>query len=487
MAHFPPMKWVLPLLFVGFAASCSGGDGVESPNPPAITATATRESFPAAQPVDLAAADLTGIIHWEGFSYLTEPPPYESDQLYAALLASDDERYLPFLLDLAVIPGPYGETTREALRERLGPDGGFPVFGWIEQRGFLGPEDDPEGYIEFKRALFATVQDELSKFLDPDSQRLISAQEVLWGGVKVDGIPPLNEPAFVTPAEAAEWIDTADRVIGVEINGDARAYPLRIIDWHEMVNDTVGGVPVSLAYCTLCGSAILYDGRVGETVYRFGTSGLLYRSNKLMYDRETRTLWEQYTGVPVWGELVGSGIELDILPVTHTTYAEWLREHPDTKVLDIRTGWPRNYTPGAAYGDYFDSPQLMFPAPDRGGELQPKTVVYTVRYGGETVAYPVGELARRGYIEDEIDGTPVVILSTADGLGGRAYLAEGLDVAGYDADAKTLTDTGGATWTATEAALVGLGGRTLERVPGHNSFWFAVVNHAERFRLWEAE
>jgi hypothetical protein len=126
-----------------------------------------------------------------------------------------------------------------------------------------------------------------------------------------------------------------DPVIGVAINGDVRAYPRRIIDWHEMVNDVVGGVPVSLAYCTLCGSAVLYDGRLEGRTLRFGTSGLLYRSNKLMYDRETRTLWEQYSGEPVWGPLVGSGLRLEVLPAVHTRWSEWSCTRPQ-HVLDAQ-------------------------------------------------------------------------------------------------------------------------------------------------------
>ena len=117
----------------------------------------------------------------------------------------------------------------------------------------------------------------------------------------VDGIPPLEAPRFVTADAAQDWINPRDDLIGVVVNGDARAYPIRIIAWHEMVNDTIGGIPVSLAYCTLCGSAIVYDDRIGDTVNDFGISGLLYRSNKLMYDRQTDTLWEQFSGRPAWG------------------------------------------------------------------------------------------------------------------------------------------------------------------------------------------
>ena len=140
-------------------------------------------------------------------------------------------------------------------------------------------------------------------------------------------------------------------VFGVNINGDARAYPLRILDWHEMFNDVVGGVPVSLAYCTLCGSGILYETKLEGFPHplTLGSSGFLYRSNKLMYDTYTHSLWNQFTGKPVSGPLANSGIELKVRPVVITTWEKWQKENPSTKVISIDTGYNRNYGTGVAY------------------------------------------------------------------------------------------------------------------------------------------
>ena len=140
-----------------------------------------------------------------------------------------------------------------------------------------------------------------------------------------DGIPALTNPKQVAP-EQATYLTDDELVFGVEIDGDARAYPLRILDWHEMLNDVVGGVPVTLAYCTLCGSGILYDTRVPGRAepFVFGSSGFVYRSNKLMYDQATHSLWNQFTGRPVVGPLTGSGIELKVLPVTLASWRDWL-------------------------------------------------------------------------------------------------------------------------------------------------------------------
>ena len=467
------MRILLFAICLAIGAAACGGAGQK---PPLGSSSAST--------VDLASSSPSDLVYWEpGQAYEYDPPP-RVDALFEAIRASADKRWTPFLLDLAIVPNVFAPRARESLGALLGEPGDLDVFGWIETRGFRAPSDDTPDYLAFKRKLFATIQPAIGAFLDPAAKREISAQEVLWGGVRVDGIPPLESPKFVAPKDAAAWISSSDPVIGVEINGDVRAYPRRIIDWHEMVNDTVGGVPVSLAYCTLCGSAILYDGRVGETTYRFGTSGMLYRSNKLMYDRQTRTLWEQYTGVPVWGELAGSGIELKILPVTHTTYGEWLAAHPETKVLDIETGFVRDYGSGVAYRDYFASPQLMFPAPNRGGPLQPKDVVYAVRVNGALTAYPVKLLNERGFVLDSVGGTAVVVLATPDGSGARAYESGGTKFIDFERKKGTLKSSDGRAWSLTEGALIADSGERLARVPGHNSFWFSVINHTPNGRLF---
>jgi hypothetical protein len=456
------------------ASACVGGGSPAAPTPEgAPTDGPTGESITAA------------LIYWDSFDFFGNEIPPEKQRIFDEMTIRKDERYIPYLLDLMAVPSPFRGHAFEVLTAWLGPTGGFGPLEWWEQRGFRDPAADTPEYLAFKRQIFRTIQPELGDFLDPDAPKTISAQEVMWGGVTVDGIPPLTDPRFVTPAEAAAWILPTDQVIGVEINGDARAYPRRIIDWHEMVNDTVGGVPVSLAYCTLCGSAILYDGRVGDATYRFGTSGLLYRSNKLMYDYQTRTLWKQYTGEPAWGHLVGRAIRLKTIPVVQTTYAEWLAAHPSTRVLDIETGYQRDYGPGVAYADYWANPDLMFPAPNRGGPLEVKDDVYAVRLDGELTAYPIDLLRERVLIHDRIAGREVVVLATADGSGARAYESNGVTLTSFDLSTGIAQSGDGREWRLTETALVSTGGDELARVPGHNSFWFAVINHTPNGRLYE--
>ena len=319
-------------------------------------------------PFDPDAVEMSELVYWapaDGFFGRYLPIPGYGQALIDQLLASDLPAIDKYIIDLAAFPSPYWEQALEYLKARFG-ESLRTVYDFPEIFDFHPDDSATPAYLRFKQALFAGQFEDMAEMMDPEAEIVIDAREIQWGGVRVDGIPPLEFPTQVLPDEAAEWINDTDVVVGVEIDGDARAYPIRIIAWHEMVNDTIGGVPVSLAYCTLCGSPILFDGRVGSEVYRFGTSGLLYRSNKLMYDRNTRTLWNQFSGKPAWGPLVGQDIRLKVLPVVVTTWGDWYARHPDTTVLGINTGFVRDYGPGVAYNDYFNSPLTWFNVPGRG-------------------------------------------------------------------------------------------------------------------------
>ena len=297
---------------------------------------------------DPDAHDLTQLVIWERSDSLIlvrqNLPPAQQD-LIDQLLASELPGLDKYVVDLAAFPNPYRLQVIDYLRARYRTPPYTIVFNYPQIFDFHPADSDTDAYIAFKRALFGALYPRMAAMMDPGAPRLIDAREVLWGGVEVDGIPALEFPTQVSAQDAAAWINDSDPVIGVAINGDVRAYPIRIIAWHEMVNDTVGGLPVSLAYCTLCGAPILYDGRAGDAVYRFGTSGLLYRSNKLMYDRTTETLWNQFSGEPVWGPLAGRGIRLTPLPAVHTTWGEWRRAHPGSTVLDIEDRLPPRLRP----------------------------------------------------------------------------------------------------------------------------------------------
>src|ERR687891_499890 len=157
------------------------------------------------------------------------------------------------------------------------------------------------------------------------SKALVPLDEIISGGPPPDGIPAIDRPAFVSPSEAARWLVPKEPVLAVQVKGDARAYPLQILMWHEIVNDVVGGVPVTVTYCPLCNSGIVFERVVDGTTLDFGTSGKLYKSDLVMYDRQTESLWSHFTGQAVIGTLTGA--QLELIPMSTVSWSDWLDAH----------------------------------------------------------------------------------------------------------------------------------------------------------------
>ena len=357
--------------------------------------------------------------------------------------------------------------------------GANPGRDWADW--MLWQEANPQsGAIAGFGKLHARVHDLIDPnfqvFLSGDPKHEIRIEEIVWGGVVKDGIPALTNPSL-TAASAATYLKPTDLVFGVAINGDARAYPLRILDWHEMFNDVIGGVPVSLAYCTLCGSGILFETSVAGTSQPlaqplvFGSSGFLYRSNKLMYDTATHSLWNQFTGRPVVGPLTGSGITLQTRPVVITSWADWQARHPATKVLALDTGHLRDYSSGAAYGRYFASPELMFPTNVDQSKAKQKDFVFALRSSAIEKAWPLALFEGGTVINDRAGVLDLVLIGNAATRTVRAYRSDGLQ---FEKGDKTDTvKQGPDVWQMTEDALLGPAGRVLHRLPGHIAYWFA--------------
>jgi hypothetical protein len=359
-----------------------------------------------------------------------------------------------------------------ALRELTGEKGASSWSEWMLWQE-AHPEIAPfEGFAEVHAWVHSFIDPDFRLFLGKDKKHEIRIEEIVWGGVRKDAIPALTHPRLLA-ADAADYLNDNDLVFGISINGDARAYPLRILDWHEMLNDTIGGVDLSLAYCTLCGSGILFETKVDafDEPLIFGSSGFLYRSNKLMYDTATNSLWSQFTGRPVVGPLTGSGIELKTRPVVITTWGDWRRDNPATRVADIETGFARDYSPGAAYAAYFASPDLMFPTIVDQSELKQKDYVFALRSSSIEKAWPLELFEGGAVINDSAGALDLVLVGDAATRTVRAYRSEGIDFE-MGASLTELT-AAGATWQVTEEALVGPDGRTLSRLPGHIAYWFA--------------
>jgi hypothetical protein len=423
----------------------------------------------------------------------------ESDAAKVAIrriLAAGDQRFIAVFIELmrahevGIVNNLTIDDYAEVLTSLSGEEYWIFCPAWFRWYGNTNLEPPP-GFVTWKGELLAVLDPRFGDFLHDDHPIRIRPEEIVWGNVRVDGLPPLDNPKMLGGA-IAEYLNPEDAVFGVEFNGEARAYPLRIMDWHEMANDTIGGIPFTLSYCTLCGTAIAYDGRSpgrSETVFDFGTSGLLYRNNKLMYDRQTGTLCSQLTGKPVMGDLASEDLALEILPSVLTNWEEWQLQHPQTLVLDINTGFGFDYRPGVAYGAYFASPETAFPVAQRGSALRDKDQIFTIQLDNIPKAYPISTLVREKVINDEIGTSPLVIVAPKGAIliegdsleQGPVLYSAGSEVRAFERGrhqfrssngGDTVIDENGREWRVTEEGLVGPDSELLRRLNGQIAYWF---------------
>jgi len=398
----------------------------------------------------------------------------ERREAIEALLAGGDDSLIPTFV-FAMRKTGNDAHVRDALERLTGEafDTWHDAYDWQEAHPEVKPH---ESFRPLKLKFVANTDARFGDFFSgPNTARdqmKIRFEEIVWGGVLVDGIPPLDMPEMIKAAEASYLADD-DLVFGVELNGDARAYPLRIMGWHEMMNDTVGGVPLALAYCTLCAAAIAYETQVEgrEAPLIFSSSGLLYRSNKLMYDRQTESLWNQFTGEPVVGALTHSGLVLRTQPIVTTSWAAWRKAHPDTTVLSQETGWVRDYGSGVTYREYFASPDLMFPA--RIGDerhARRKDYVFGIRGFAAAKAWPIEAFQDEPVINDRVGSRAVVLIGDAETRTVRAY-ERGEEI--FEALGPDSVESASGRWRVNEDFLTSEAGKRLPRVAGHVSYWFA--------------
>ncbi len=372
----------------------------------------------------------------------------------------------------------------DLLGEKTGQVHGYDLDAWYRwiwnQEAQLHPD-----YAAFKARLYQRIDPRFARYFDQarDPEKVkIRLDEIRWGGVVQDGIPPLRDPKMIL-AESASYLDDGDVIFGLEIDGDLRAYPKRILAWHEMFTDTVGGVRVAGAYCTLCGSMIVWETHLGENlrgenlrgekIHELGTSGFLYRSNKLMYDRATQSLWSTLRGKPVVGPLTEANLQLKMRPVTTTTWGAWRKRHPQTRVLSLDTGFDRDYGEGVAYRDYFATDELMFGVPKIDARLKNKDEVLAVvlpEYRDKPVALASAFLKKNPLHREQIGKVAFVVLTDKSGAH-RVYRTGEIQLKKWDRKGQAI-DTEGGRWSLQEDALIAADGRRLERIPAHRAFWF---------------
>lgn len=318
------------------------------------------------------------------------------------------------------------------------------------------------------------------------SRHTVPYDEIFSGGVPRDGIRSIDDPQFIGYDEASEWLADTEPVMALEIEGDARAYPLSILTRHEIANDVVGGVPVAVTFCPLCNSGLVFDRRVDGEVYEFGVSGLLRNSDLIMYDRTTESLWQQFTGEGIVGDHAGD--RLDFIPSSIVSYADFRAAYPDGVVLS-NMGRSYGANPYAFYDQGDSRPFLFF------GELDDRLPVMMrvvgLDFDGVGMAYPYDVLSEEQVVNDTVGGQPLVIFfkfGTNSALG-APVIAQAEDVGAttvYDPrlNRQRLTfrlegdafvdEQTGSTWNMLGQAIEGeLAGERLAPLTHSDHFWFS--------------
>jgi hypothetical protein len=285
------------------------------------------------------------------------------------------------------------------------------------------------------------------------SRHSVPLSEFQSGGPGKDGIPSIDVPRFVSVGEADEWLSEREPVIELVHEEIARAYPIQILVWHEIVNDEIAGTPVVVTFCPLCNTALVFDRRVDGRVLDFGTTGNLRNSDLVMYDRQTESWWQQFGGEAVVGELTGT--ELEHLPARIVAWEDFARRHPEGEVLSQETGVVRDYgrNPYEGYDDVDSGP--LFPVSREDDRLAPKERVVFLDRDGEAVVVPFSMLAERGRVEVEVGGEDLVVEWVPE-VG--SPLDEPFVAAGRDVGSAAVTDAD-----------------TGEPVVFDQPFWFTVA------------
>jgi len=377
----------------------------------------------------------------------------------------------------------------------------------------VGQESAPEGSADQADSPAAQSQPEtappledtpppgaVSQFSTDFSKHTIPYTEVLSGGPPKDGIPSIDSPAYVSIEEADEWLADEEAVVVLELNGVARAYPVQILMWHEIVNDMLNGQGVSVTYCPLCNTAIAFDRAFDGQMLDFGTTGRLRFSNLIMYDRQTETWWQQATGEGIAGEYAGE--KLTIIPAFLIAWDQFKADFPQGDVLSRQTGFGREYgsNPYVGYDTEFNDP-FLYQGPQTPDALPPMARVLTIDRETETVAFPYSVLETQGVINESVGGLPVVVFwqaGTASALD-RSAVADGKDVGSataysrmvdgqtftFEADGDGFRDLEtGSTWSNLGSALDGeLAGTALEPVVSINHFWFSWAAFRPQTRI----
>ena len=304
-------------------------------------------------------------------------------------------------------------------------------------------------------------------------KHIVPLDKIKGGGPPKDGIPSIDDPKFTT-LTGSSFLERSDIVIGLEINGETKAYPLSILVWHEIVNDNVGGVPVAVTYCPLCFTNQVFERVLDGKEVEFGTSGKLYNSNLVMYDRLTDSYWSQALGKAITGELTGQ--ELKIIPFDVISWGDWVSIHPETLVLTRDTGHTRAYGVDP-YGDYYTEPRIIFPVDNEDDRMHPKEIILGFNEGEIYKAYKQSDIESKVVINDKINERNIALFSMYTG-NSRAFdrSINGQVLEFEFSDNKIIDLQTSSEWNYDGVSISGeLSGTKLKRLPFSPGFWFEWI------------
>ena len=417
------------------------------------------------------------------------PVGAEEAELLAGVAKAGDRRFIAPLVDMLWLELGWERWVQEALTAITGREfaDGYGWSGWIAaERPPL-----PDGYVEWKGRLLSLVDARYLDLLNDDLLLAVRPDEFVWSRVAIDEQVPLINPETVHRLEE-RYLSPSDVVFGVFVNGEARAYPQRILGWHELVADEVGGRPLIVTNCVPCGGTAVYEAITSDGVrHDFGNAGLVYHSRRLFYDAETNSLWDQLTGNAIAGDALISGASLTPIPVLRTTWGEWAARHPNSTVLSLDTGAARNYEAGAAIAEELALETPVFPAPvPADTSIEAKERVLGLEIGGVTRAYPLAAIEAAGIVHDTLAGQDIALVSRGPGLGVSVYREHEITIAFLQGppDALEAVDSEGARWFLDEEVLVNVIDSRLRRaVPVRLAYWFAWADAYPDTTLWEGE
>lgn len=371
------------------------------------------------------------------------------------------------------------------LEEQTGQDFGEDLSKWRRWYWSLPYEPHP-GYTSLKQAMYERVDDTMGVYFDNGGAALVRLDEVLYGGRPPKRSPILEKTKHVE-AGKADFLKDKDRVIGLEVRGKARAYPASILALHEIARDTLGGVDLTIVTDFLVGTSIVYGSSIRGADLTFRPSGLVYRSNRMMLDQESVTLWSSLQGRAVLGPLTEHDVWLKVHPSVHTTWKEWRTLHPDTSVLSPDTGFPEEaYERASRFADrYTGSSSLAFDVPQEDDRLDNKDLVVGVELAPkkkeEGPRRPRALALRSKFLdkrENRVFGAALgernLVVVTSDEGAHRVYDAGDTTFTSQLRDGR-LQDEGGGTWLMYESVLVpeGANQSPRSRVPSRLAYWFA--------------